>query len=99
METTALTYQLSQAAGVRQRVEAVVRQSWWDDPGADPTASVPLDALAWAVGTNVTIRAGVADRLTNGADMTTAVAGITDNDLTYVVLQALGRLSADAPAT
>lgn len=99
METTALTYLLAQAPAVRQRVEAVVRQSWWDDAAADPTSVVPLDALAWAVATNVTIRAGVAERLNNGADLATAEAGITDNDLTFVVLQALTRLEALDGAT
>lgn len=87
-----IMYATSINTGLRNRIEALVRAHYWSDTAANPTASVPLDALAWAVATNRTVLAGMTERIVDG-NIGAAVDGISETDLGPIVLAALARLN------
>lgn len=83
--------------GLRQRVEAIVRDHWWNDttdPRPDPTKPVPVDHLAWAAATNNTIRQHVTSNIAEG-NIVAAVDTINESDLEYVVVNALLRAGGE----
>lgn len=91
-----IMYAIQLNAGLRNRVEALVRSKWWNDPEANPIRSVPVGPIAWATATNPTILASVTDAIVDG-DIATAVDAIKESDLEYVVVQALARIEEMVP--
>lgn len=93
MDTTSLMYAIFEDYGLRRRIEAVVRNHWWvDSSTANPTATVPVDALAWAVATNPTVQNTVKAAGGVGDTIADATEAIPDGDLVYIVTTALPRL-------
>lgn len=97
MEMSILRYEVQQNSILRQRIEGIVRNDWWnDDAPVRPDRVVPVSDLAWAVASNSTIMGSIETYMTNtgeGARVDDAIMEVTDNDLSYVVLTvALPRL-------
>lgn len=92
MDSTELTYAIFEDWGLRHRIEALVRSHWWNDSAAIPNAVIPVDDLAWAAASNVSIRNTVSGAGGVGDLVSDAVKAIPDGDLEYVVLNALPRL-------
>lgn len=91
-----IMYATSANGGLKNRIEALVRSHWWNDPAVDPAAPVPLGDLAWAVAANPTILAAVTAAIVDG-NIGAAVDQIAEGDLEFVVLQALARLTGGTP--
>lgn len=82
--------------GLRNRIEALVRDHLWNDTTTDPTAPIPLDSLAWAVATNPTIRNAVTVAIVDG-EINAAIDGIDETILERIILAALTRLNEGTP--
>lgn len=97
MEMSSLRYAVQQSAVLRQRIEGIVRNDWWNESAPTrPDRVVPVGDIAWAVASNSTIMGTIDTYMTNtgeGARVDDAINEVSDNDLGYVVLSvALPRL-------
>jgi hypothetical protein len=62
IKETLLAANLQQNINVRARIEAIVRDKLWEGTG-DPTVSIDMEALAWAVASEDGIRKAVRDAM------------------------------------
>lgn len=87
METSSLRYEVQRYSPLRQRIEGIVRNSWWNAESVRPERPIPVEDLAWAVASNATILGSITTYM-NGDDTKfgEAVDSVSDNDLEYVVL-------------
>lgn len=97
MKESNLGYAIQMQTNLRYRIEAIVKDRWWDNPAVDPSRPVPIDDLAWAVVANDPIRQTVRDAFAsaNEPNVGQAVEAITDQQLAPVIYAALVRLGVD----
>lgn len=106
MNKSDLIYGIANQPALARRVEALVREFWWNDPAVEePHDWIDIPALMWGVATNPSVRATVEaamdaaneeDELAQG-DISKAVAAVPDSDLEYILFNptsgAVGRIT------
>lgn len=87
--------QIQASPQLRQRIEAIVRNSWWNDNTSNPTSAVPIEDLAWAVAANAGIRTTIGQSLdANNKDWIVATDSVSDQALWAVIQASLARIKA-----
>jgi hypothetical protein len=100
MEMSTCQYALQGSTVLRQRIESLVREAWWNASGdyaKSPAGTIPVNDIAWCVAANPTVSAAVKtwmeDEENTGRIDEAVEACVTDSDLEYIVLTvALPRL-------
>lgn len=92
IKETVLTYNIQTNVAVRSRIEAIVRDKLWAGTG-DPTVSLPIEDLAWAVSASEPVRKAVRDALDpEQPNVARGCDAIEDTQLIPAVAAAMKRL-------